>query len=631
MERSHLFSKPYVIRDEFQYRDRFVIPVKGNQNKKRSLMLISENILMTYNAEDEESGTAIHQYLRVDQPPREQWVEQGQISQTGAGRIYGMVVDDVTGKAVTDFRVRMRVSDTVDDPDWKIYAVWRVGHQFTDERAWFDSKDETIPVGGLCRVTILADGYYKEVIDPVAAQVISDNPQRIVFRLRRATTLLGEIVDTKGNPIGKAGVVWFSRNNDLDLEIERQGFDVRSDEHGKFRLKISEEPAGLYVLAPGYGMHFEKVESATDSMKIVLQEAATVTGQVVREGEPVVAASVSAHVFPREMREMVGSPFPGYSTHTDEKGFYTLTELPAKPLGISVNSPLSEGNLNYAQKKIDLKSGEETILNFGDEIGYTLSASITTDKKPIVNASCRIQFSDKSWKWGWTDSQGRFQIHGIPAGTHELFLATNFWIVHAHSKTGGSRPKDLHERRRITIDSDMAINMDLGNVEEVANSQQIITASYLLTASADLPELKGLLSRPERKNVLSRGMLQPQPKIFTADELKEFLQAVSADGKSKVMVQPNILTNDGQAGEFRMESDESDKVVKIVVKSSIEADKKTIMVELDFEYRDADNSVATITAVAIEDGEAMVVAGRILSNGEALLLIVQVEILGESF
>jgi len=126
-------------------------------------------------------------------------------------------------------------------------------------------------------------------------------------------------------------------------------------------------------------------------------------------------------------------------------------------------TPLNEGNLHYAKKFIDLQVGDETTLNFGDEIGYTLSGLITINKKPIEKANCGIRLADKSIKSGWTDSNGRFQIHGIAPGRHELWADTHYWFSHDDPDRERQPPKVRHKHHPITIDNDMAIHIDFGD------------------------------------------------------------------------------------------------------------------------------------------------------------------------
>jgi len=335
---------------------------------------------------------------------------------------------------------------------------------------------------------VRAEGFSLEQLDEKLQEKDSDlslEDEKVIQNPKGQTDVVywGLVRDEKGDPIEGAKVCWFSKQSgglSLNLSEQWNHPDVlTTDKRGEFMLRnVYGNNIGIYVKAEGYaqcmigplvlpriiGPLFHPGDSKK-LMQIVLQPGADIFGKIVDDGQNVVGARISAHIFSEQLHKMLNSPWPCLTTKTDENGFYRLADLPAGPLSIGVNSSTAKGNLNIAQKTINIERGDKVELNFGDEEGFALSGVVTVDGEAVEIASVMIQLPNESVKWGWTDRNGNFRITGIPSGRYELYTTydknldpvTFFW-----GKDGEQVYDIRHDRHQITIENDLSIEISIG-------------------------------------------------------------------------------------------------------------------------------------------------------------------------
>jgi len=152
---------------------------------------------------------------------------------------------------------------------------------------------------------------------------------------------------------------------------------------------------------------------------------------------------------------------------------------------------------------------------------------------------------------------------------------------------------------------------------------QILTTGYILKVPSDLPQLKEIISDDKSKT-----------RMITPEKLEEFLNVVRNTPQSRMISLPKILTNDGETGEIRTENAEGFKSIKLNIKNTIQPDRKTVRLELDFEYSVSGgqdvSSTSVSTKAAILSKHAIAVAGS-FSKNQAILLLVKPEILESQF
>jgi hypothetical protein len=69
-----LTSSQKNVRDEWAYQDGIVVSLDESEDETLRLVLVEEDVLLGYDAEDDEGGAAL-EFHRVDRVPREKWVE----------------------------------------------------------------------------------------------------------------------------------------------------------------------------------------------------------------------------------------------------------------------------------------------------------------------------------------------------------------------------------------------------------------------------------------------------------------------------------------------------------------------------------------------------------------------------
>jgi beta-lactamase regulating signal transducer with metallopeptidase domain len=149
-----------------------------------------------------------------------------------------------------------------------------------------------------------------------------------------------------------------------------------------------------------------------------------------------------------------------------------------------------------------------------------------------------------------------------------------------------------------------------------SSAPQILTTGYILSVPEDLPELKGIISEDKS-----------EAKMITPEKLEEFRNVIRTVSGAKVIATPKLLTNDGEVGETRTENAKDFESIKLNIKNAIQPDRKTITLDLDFEYtRDeaGDQKTTHVSAKATTLSEhAIAVAGNLADKDQILLLIVK--------
>jgi len=174
-----------------------------------------------------------------------------------AGRLYGKVVEDVTGEPITKFTVRLKYTDRGSNPGYNYSTTWkREGHSFHSAEGLFDTGKEDLTVGAEYLLTVIADGFAPLTIDPVVVPETAEDSARIEFRLKRATTATGRIVDTNDVPIAGARInVLIEKTASYRDNYDSQDTAV-SDSNGWFSLAgIGKMQREIYITAHSFGSY----------------------------------------------------------------------------------------------------------------------------------------------------------------------------------------------------------------------------------------------------------------------------------------------------------------------------------------------------------------------------------------
>ncbi|HUT30916.1 MAG TPA: sigma-70 family RNA polymerase sigma factor [Sedimentisphaerales bacterium] len=385
-----------------------------------------------------------------------------------AGKIYGRVANDRTDEPIRRFNVKLSFSKNGTKPGGGYAATWnREGHNFDSTEGFFDTGRENIPVGAEYSMTVYANGFDPLTIDPVIVRPTSNDPNRTEFRLKPATAIAGRVVDCNSTPIAGARIRILSNDSDFEHWDDR---DTTVTNHkGEFLLSgVGSQERCIYItaetFAPYLGSSLDLSKNSEGMAEITLQSGLEVFGRVIdANGRGIAGAGVSAHAFSEQLRKLVRPPWPnlGKNTYTDMEGYYDLFDLPAGDISVNVNSSTENGNLNLAHKEIKLEQGRSVELNFGDEVGFRLTGTVRMGQTLLEKANVEIHLPDNSMKWGHTDSEGRFQISGIPKGTHTISTS---YDSGSNQKTFQREPGQwIYDTRRVAVEGNTELEITLGD------------------------------------------------------------------------------------------------------------------------------------------------------------------------
>ena len=153
---------------------------------------------------------------------------------------------------------------------------------------------------------------------------------------------------------------------------------------------------------------------------------------------------------------------------------------------------------------------------------------------------------------------------------------------------------------------------------------RILTVARIFSIPADLPLLKDIISDDKSKT-----------RIITPEELEEFLKVINTTHGARRISMPKILTNDSEAGEIRTANTEGFGYVELKFKNTVGADRKTITLDLDFEYgmkaADGYKTNNVESKATLLSGNAIAIDAGVDDKGNKIVLIVQPEILERQF
>jgi prepilin-type processing-associated H-X9-DG protein len=157
---------------------------------------------------------------------------------------------------------------------------------------------------------------------------------------------------------------------------------------------------------------------------------------------------------------------------------------------------------------------------------------------------------------------------------------------------------------------------DFIDIADDANQSQILTAGYLVSVPADMPELKGIVPA---EGVKELEMIPPE-------KLSGFLAAVRANPQAKILSSPKLLTNDGHTGQINTKGDGDQDSYDLKIKSQIQPDGKSVLVDVDFRryshFADGGITSQSVQSTAsILSGHAFALGGMASDSGVLLFLI----------
>jgi protocatechuate 3,4-dioxygenase beta subunit len=199
--------------------------------------------------------------------------------------------------------------------------------------------------------------------------------------LERGHGIRGVVLDAEGRP-QRVQIRAFHREGGEEGEGRESVFG-RTDAAGCFAL-FGLRPGAFELRVEGDALYAPPVRASTDTkdVRIVVRQAATLTGRVTSRGQPVAGAAVDAHWLVGDQRDHV----PSATTRPD--GSYRLAGLPPdRPLTLRIEHALYR---DLKLENVNIGSGTR---DFELEPGASI-AGIVVDPHgvPVANAEVAVRF-----------------------------------------------------------------------------------------------------------------------------------------------------------------------------------------------------------------------------------------------
>ena len=247
---------------------------------------------------------------------------------------------------------------------------------------------------------------------------------------KRAT---GRILDPQGHPVHGATVelvsIW--RNNSSTSSDRSVESVAVSDADGRFSFFGAQTFDNLRVRirARGCAPRTETLPAGDTPQEIRLQEGATVTGRLVRDGLPVAGAQVGLIQQDRGVETSVGEQ----RAATDTDGRFTFYTLPPKTAWRLYGISDSLKGLGAVAPRGLRTPADEGTLALGDIAlipGHVVAGRVRlTDGKPVPPHTRLMLTRDDAWGQAIVelDAEGRFRLEHIPPGVVKLSVGLDHY------------------------------------------------------------------------------------------------------------------------------------------------------------------------------------------------------------
>lgn len=332
-------------------------------------------------------------------------------------KLYGMVVDALTGKPIPEFRLRYkRISSSyyVSDGKWT---------QFNNTKG-----DFTLDVIGnkhaVCKIQAVAEGYAPQWSE----EINTEDNKAVLIKLSSGGSITGMVTDTNGKPVENARILSYSlagseRNTSEPLFVSEEGavttgkaglFILENIAPGTETLKVS-HPDYTYTLVPN--IEVEQGQQS-DLGEVVLNNGGVIEGIVYdSQGKP-----------QRDVTLYAQNHY-GYSTSetryatavTDPNGYFRMENLP-KTLCYIVR-PRAYEKTGLVSRAVIPTNDKITRLDFGGS--PVIKGQIIIDGQPLKHNRIILTHGQSS-SYGLyrshadTDDNGRFEISAGLPGTYAL-------------------------------------------------------------------------------------------------------------------------------------------------------------------------------------------------------------------
>lgn len=390
------------------------------------------------------------------------------------GVIIGKVLDYETGKAITEFNVRLAFPKEQRPPDEPSpsYSAHLSGRG-QDCRAGDGSFVIEELVGRAAHaVRVSAEGYLTAYTDRVVARSAGAKEWPEVFRLKRGFNIAGTVTDAfSGKPLTNAQVLVLPDGGDLDRiggasfamlqdwhDYFQDGIEKRSDAQGHFKMTLPDAQYRFngFIHTPGYApvMIQQAASELPPDWSIALKPGATLRiklGSVVKADDKGPEITVYAGGIRYEEHDVT----PG--------GELTLNSLADGPAVVTLRR---DTNImaNHASAMVMLRPGETTELDLAKLHPATLRCTVTVGGMPAPGTIVLItpvgmdRLKGGQVGFAYADQDGVATISGLPRVP--VTVESIFPNGPAHPKQPGPVTVDL------SAEGDHQIKVELDPGEE---------------------------------------------------------------------------------------------------------------------------------------------------------------------
>jgi len=395
-------------------------------------------------------------FVYARQPVDDASAEQVVVMQRAAG-LAGRVVDGATGAPVRRFRVRF-VAPTLEPGERALVGYtssWsEEGVLFDDPNGEWDTRAESLPVGGVVGVEIRAEGYGPAIL-PHAVSTFDPAAERLIATLGAGANVSGRLVDAAtGAPVPNARVTRVAAR-ELERGRRPSGDDVESahsDATGSFVLEaLPRESLWLFVESDSFAQALDgPIEMPADGDPAPRTIALSVGGRIageLRDAAGAARVGVTVNVAQLNGRR----PFTrDVELTTDELGRFEVDRLAPGPHQVSVALEHEHGTVYDLARTIEVHADAETRVELRPGGRATLAGVLTSSM--TLPAECPITLRRKSgdgeessmWRAAIA-RDGRFEVEGLEAGV---------WSVSASLQLPTADRKILMGATEVSLDAD---------------------------------------------------------------------------------------------------------------------------------------------------------------------------------
>jgi hypothetical protein len=309
----------------------------------------------------------------------------------------------------------------------------------TDERGQFALK--SLDPELLFRLLAVADGhspaYSAKSVDPKAGPTTLKLKPHDLDARDPALVLKGRVLDEKGDPVAGATVEPYGLGKGDGAQFGGlTGFDplALTNDSGEFRLGVPERGVAVYVQvsAPSLARrNFLKIPAGPKGHDLTLPVGVTVTGRLLKGGQPLRGVGVGLVQTDRGVEEFVGE----YRAGTDGDGRFTIPNVPpddAFTLYGLMDALKAHGAVAARPAKTGASGTEVEVGDVAVTPGHRLSGRvILADGKPVPEGTRVLLSREEAWdsQQAVADKDGRFEFTGLPAERVNLYATVRGYRV----------------------------------------------------------------------------------------------------------------------------------------------------------------------------------------------------------